>query len=479
MPPRIVASPRAAVGTLWLSLTVSAVVAAVVAAAGCTGPAGDPAASPDAVGPLGAPARASVEVYLFDGAYGSAYLDTAVDLYHRALPGSPVEVKPVHDVATQLQPRFVAGDPPDLVDNSGRPLDLATLADAGQLTDLAPLLAAPSFDDPDVTVGQTLADGVASAGSVDGRVLALRYVTTAYGLWYSQALFDRHGWEAPTTWDGLLALGDRARARGVALLVYPGQAMGYVADVFVALVGKQAGVDALRALDNLEPNAWRNPAVVAAFAALAELGDRGLVLAGSEALTHTEAQTELLRGQALFYPAGSWLTSETRATLPAGFDLAIAPVPALDPSTAALDAATVAVAPSEEFVVPTRAKNPAGAQELLRAMLSREAAAQFSRLTGAPTVVRGALDGVEVSPVLRRVLDAIDAGGEPELRAWFRVWYEGLRAQWLTTLGDVLAGRTGAREAAATMQAAADDVASDASVTKHMRPDAHEGPTAS
>ncbi len=44
----------------------------------------------------------------------------------------------------------------------------------------------------------------------------------------------------------------------------------YPADVFVALVGMQGGIDALQALDNLNPGAWQAPEVLAAFSALAE-----------------------------------------------------------------------------------------------------------------------------------------------------------------------------------------------------------------
>ncbi|WP_162616523.1 N-acetylglucosamine/diacetylchitobiose ABC transporter substrate-binding protein [Xylanimonas allomyrinae] len=460
MPRRVLLRPR-----LALAVVLALGAAPAACAPGETGPGGDPTG--DVVGPFGAPAGADLEVYVFDGGYGAEYTDTVVDLYHRGLPGSRVDVSAVQEIATQLQPRFVAGNPPDLVDNSGRPLEVTTLADAGQLTDLAPLLAAPSFDDPAVTVGETLVDGVVQAGTHDGTLLELRYVNTAYGLWYSRSLFDRHGWTVPTTWDELLALGEQAKAEGIALLAYPGQAMSYLADVFVALVGKQAGLGALEALDNLEPGAWRAPAVVAAFDALAGLRTRGLVLDGCEGLDHTQAQTAFVRGEALFYPAGSWLENEMRHVTPAGFEMAIAPVPLLD-DDAALDAAALTVVPGEPFVVPARAANPAGAMEFLRAMLSREAAADFTRRTGVPTVVRGTTGDADL-PALRTVTEAIDAGAQPQLRAWFRTWYEPLRTQVFATLGDVLAGRVTAQEAATTLQETADDVAADDAITKHTR----------
>lgn len=448
-------------------LAVSAMLTLAACSAGAAGD--DPSDSAEGVGAFGAPANQPLEVYVFDGGYGAEYTDKVVELYNKTIPGSEVEVNAVQEIATQLQPRFVSGNAPDLIDNSGTGIEIATLIDGGQLLDLTELLEAPSYDDPNVTVGETLTDGVVQSGTYEGKLLELRFVNTAYGLWYSQSLFEEHGWELPTTWNDFIALGEEAKAEGLALFAYPGQVPSYVADVLVAHIGKQGGIEALKALDNLEAGAWESDVVVDAFAALAELNEKDLILEGSEALSHTEAQTEFVLGKALFYPTGSWLENEMKGITPEGFDMAIAPVPLLDESTAALDYAALQVVPGEPFIVPSEGKNPKGALEYLRSMLSKESAAQFSKLTGAPTVVKGSLEGVEVTSALQTVTEAIEAGGNPDLRVMFRGWYEEIRTQWFTTLGDVLAGRATPEEAAATMQAVADKVAADDSVTKYTR----------
>lgn len=452
------------------SAVAAAAVTVGLALTGCgSGDTASGSGSGDEAGTFGAPADQGLEVFVFDGGYGAEYTDEVVDLYHQSLPDSEVDLNAVQEIATQLQPRFVGGNPPDVIDNSGTGIEVSTLVDNGQLTDLQPLLDAPSFDDPDVTVGETLTDGVVLNGTYDGQFLELRYVNTAYGLWYSQSLMAEHGWEVPTTWDEFLALGEEARAEGIALFAYPGQVVSYAADVFVALAGKQGGVETLKALDNLEPDAWRDPNVLAAFEALAELNAKGLILEGSEGLSHTEAQTSFVLGEALFYPTGSWLENEMKGITPEGFDMALTPVPLLDESTAAMDFSALQVQPGEPFVVPADAKNPKGAFEYLRAMLSKDAAANFSELTGSPTVVKGSLDGVDVSPALATTTEAIENASETDLRVQFRGWYEELRTQWFTTLGDVLTGRATPEEAVETMQAAADAVAADDAVAKHTR----------
>lgn len=445
------------------------VLSATLLLTSCASTGAAPADAGEPVGPFGAPSAQSIEVYAFDGGYGTEYTDAVIKVYNEQLPDSEVDLKSVQEISTQLQPRFVGGNPPDLIDNSGKPIETTTLADSGQLLDLGELLEAPSWDDPDVTVGETLTPGVVETGTYDGKLLELRYVNTAKGLWYSQSLFEEHGWEIPTTWDAFVELGEQAKNEGIALFAYPGQVISYPADVFITLIGKQAGIDALRSLDNLESGAWESDVVVDAFGALAELHDKDLILKGSEALTHTEAQTEFVRGEALFYPAGSWLENEMKGVTPEGFDMAITPIPLLDEATAALGFEQLQVAPGEPFIIPTEAKNPKGAMEYLRAMLSKEAASEFSSLTGAPTVVKGSLEGVDVTPALQTVTDAIEVGGNAELRVSFRGWYEPLRTQWFTTLGDVLAGRVSPEEASQTMQQAADEIAADDSITKYTR----------
>ena len=45
--------------------------------------------------------------------------------------------------------------------------------------------------------------------------------------------------------------------------------------------------------------------------------------------------------------------------------------------------------PGEPFIVPTQAKNAAGGKEILRAMLSKDAATNFAKTRLAPTIVKG------------------------------------------------------------------------------------------
>ena len=63
--------------------------------------------------------------------------------------------------------------------------------------------------------------------------------------------------------------------------------------VFNMLVYYAGGDDVIKKLDNLEPNAWDDPAVKRATEDLYQLWDKGYIMPGTAGLTHTESQTEL------------------------------------------------------------------------------------------------------------------------------------------------------------------------------------------
>ena len=95
------------------------------ALAACAGNGSEPAAKKAAGGkasaknPFGMADKSSVDAVIFDGGYGTDYVAFAASLMEKNHAGSTVKVSPTTKIATELQPRFVGGNPPDLIDNSG------------------------------------------------------------------------------------------------------------------------------------------------------------------------------------------------------------------------------------------------------------------------------------------------------------------------------------------------------------------------
>src|SRR4051794_5079286 len=241
--------------------------------------------------PLGVKADAPLEVVVFKGGYGDDYAIKAETQYSQRYPKAKIDHKGLQKVGEAMQPRFVAGNPPDVVDNTGAGrLDIATLVAAGQVSDLADLLDAPSLDVPGKKVRETLLPGVVDDGSFGGTPVTLNFTYTVWGLWYSKSLFAERGWAYPKTWTEMLALCDTIKRAGIAPWTYQGKYPEYINDPLLSMAGKAGGADLVKAVDNLEPDAWKQPGLVQAATAFAELAGRGYLMSGSEALSHTEAQ---------------------------------------------------------------------------------------------------------------------------------------------------------------------------------------------
>ncbi|MEV4131494.1 N-acetylglucosamine/diacetylchitobiose ABC transporter substrate-binding protein [Dactylosporangium sp. NPDC049742] len=419
--------------------------------------------------PLGVKEDAPLEVVIFKGGYGDDYAKKAEGLYTSKYPKATIDHKGIQKVGEALQPRFVANTPPDVVDNTGAGrLDLATLVGAKQLSDLKDLLEAPSFDDPAVKVKDTLLPGVIEDGTFDGSTLVLNFTYTAWGLWYSKPLFASKGWTYPKTWDEMMALCATIKAAGIAPWTYQGKYPEYMNDPLLTMAAKTGGTDLLKAVDNLQPNAWKSDAFKAAAEAFAELAAKGYIMAGSEALSHTESQAAWCQGKAAFIPCGSWLEAEQKDVAPKGFDMVMGAVPARTASDK-MGGAAIQAASSEAFIVPSKAKNVAGGMEYLRILFSKQSAKSFAESAGTLPAVVGATDGLTLSSGLDSTSAAVKAAGKEAFTFRFRTWYAPLAKAVDDATGELINKRATPAEWADRIQKAADAIAKDSSVKKYTR----------
>jgi N-acetylglucosamine transport system substrate-binding protein len=419
--------------------------------------------------PLGVKPDAPLEVVIFKGGYGDEYAKQAEAVYHQKYPDAKIDHQGVQKIGEALQPRFVANTPPDVVDNTGASrLDIATLVSAKQVGDLSQLLDAPAFDEPGKTVRDTLLPGVVDDGTFDKVPYTLNFTYTVWGLWYSKRLFAEKGWTFPTTWDEMLALCATIKAAGIAPWTYQGKYPEYINDPLLAMAAKTGGPALIQAVDNLEPNAWKAPGLLAAAEAFAELAGKGYLMSGSEALSHTEAQAAWSQGKAAIIPCGSWLESEQKGVTPPHFDMVLAPVPS---RTAAdtLKQTAVQAASSESFLVPAKAKNPAGGLEYLRILFSKQSAKAFAESAGTLPAVIGATEGLTLSSGLGSVRDAVAASGRETFSYRFRTWYAPLAKAVDDATGELVNRRSTPAQWSDRIQKAADALAKDSSVKKYTR----------
>lgn len=417
--------------------------------------------------PFGFDPASQVDAVFFTGGFGTEYPEAFKRLFEERYPEAEVGVQGTETIGTVVQPRFAGGNPPDLLNNSGDDLlDLSGLVNDGAVLDLAPLLDAPSLDDPNARVRDVLQPGTIEAGTFGNRMYALNYSYSTYGMWYDARLFREHGWTPPTSWSEFLALAEEMQQAGIAPFIHQGQHPWYIHNVFMEWVYAEGGLDAVLKIDNLEPDAWRQDAVMVAAARLHEMVENGLIYPGSAGLSHTESQQLWLDNEAGFIWCGSWLENEMAETTPPGFEMTLA-APWAPSDSPATPAGSLRVGAGEQFVVPAQAANTAGGLEFLRLMCSRAAGQAWAELTRSTSVVIGSAEGVESTAL---VSAAQVAAAAPEVMDWKALgWYGTIYEELEAEIAELMAGRSTPEDLIDRVQAEADRVADDDSIEKFTR----------
>ncbi|MET9507835.1 N-acetylglucosamine/diacetylchitobiose ABC transporter substrate-binding protein [Streptomyces flavidovirens] len=421
--------------------------------------------------PLGVNESAPLEIVIFDGGFGTKYAEDAKAVYQKTYPKAEIKFSSTQKIRSQLQPRFNGGTPPDLIDNSGaEQMDMGVLVGKKQLTDLTPLLDAASIDDPSKKVRDTLRPGIVEMGQFDGDpVWIMYYAYTVYGVWYSETALEKLDATYPENWDDMLALCAKAKKKGIAGWTYAGKHPYYLPFSLYPFIAKIGGREVLDKIDNLEPNAWSDPAVKAAFEAYYELYKKGYILKGTPSIDHIQSQTAWTQGKALFIPNGSWVENEASKTMPADFKLAVSAPSSLD-SSDKMPFGTIWASGGEPFIVPKSAKNPDGGMEQLRIMLSEASSKNFTQSVKSLTALNGGTDGIELTPGLKSATAALEKAGDNVVNPRLQDWYVKLQKEQIGVagLGEMMAGRATPAETIKKIQGFADAAAKDQSI-KHYK----------
>jgi N-acetylglucosamine transport system substrate-binding protein len=412
--------------------------------------------------PFGLAKSSAIEAVIFNGGYGYDYVSFAAKEVDKKF-STKSRVTPATKIAQQLQPRFVGGNPPDLIDNSGASqIGFSTILKS--LETLDDVFEANNYE------GQKIADTVyphvKDPGTFDGKFVAMNYAMTVYGIWYSASLFAENGWTPPKTWDEAIALGAKAKAKGKYLWVWGKEAATYYQTLAVDSAIKEGGPEVRLALENLKPKCWSHPAIQKVFQALETCVKKGYFVPGGAGTQFTAAQAKWSNDeQAILYPSGGWIENEMKKATKSGFKMTGIPELTLTDSSQ-MPYETIRSAAGEPYIVPSTGKNPAGGKEIMRAMLSKDAATNFSKTRLAPTIVKGLVpaDGFG-STALQSQTKMLDAAGSNVFNYQF-VGYYGMNPDQLVPWNSFLSGKIDVAGLTSALQQITDKVAGDSSVKK-------------
>ncbi len=141
------------------------------------------------------------EIVKFDNSMASFEEATGIDIQYE---GS-------QEFEAAIGIRVEGGDAPDIVDFP-QPGLLGTFVATGDVVDLSQYLSRDKLKE---TYNESWIDMGVMEGP-DGEILAgiWQRVNGKSLVWYPKAAFDAAGYEIPTTWDAMLALGDQIKADG-------------------------------------------------------------------------------------------------------------------------------------------------------------------------------------------------------------------------------------------------------------------------
>jgi N-acetylglucosamine transport system substrate-binding protein len=413
--------------------------------------------------PFGMAENSTIDAVIFKGGYGIDYAIFAGKLLEKNHSGTTVKVAASTNIAQELQPRFVGGNPPDVIDNSGANL-IGINTILSQLEDLTDVVEANNLEG--TPIKDTLYPNVLTPGTFGDKLAAINYVLTVFAVWYSASLFEKNNWELPKTWDDMMDLGAKAKQEGKYLFVWGKEAATYYLEMAIASAIKEGGDEVRLALDNLQPNCWSHPAVQGVLKAMERIVKAGYVKPGGSGTQFTAAQAQWINAEdAILYPSGSWIENEMKDQTKSGFELTGAPVPTVS-ADAALPYEAMHTAAAEAYIVPSQAKNVPGGKEFMRTMLSKEAATNFAETIRSTTIVKDTVpaDGFG-STALQSQTKMLESAGD-NVFTWGFVDVYGMNKDLLVVWNTFLDGRSDTATLTAAMQKITDKVREDESVEK-------------
>lgn len=424
---------------------------------GCSGGGG----GADETGGDGKSASGEIEVAAFKGGYGIDFYEARAKEYEKLKPGVKTNVWGNPRVWEQLRPRFIGGNPPDLA-FPGWDMDHWALAEEGQLRDLGPALDGKAWEG-EGTWRETFNPAILKLGQLEGKQYVLPYYVMCYGWWYDKTVFDKNGWAPPKTWTELLALCEKIKAAGLAPITFQGKYPYYMANgMLLPWAASVGGMEAVDAAQNLEPGAWKSPAMLQAAKMIDELNKKGYLQKGAVSMSHTESQQEFVQGRAAMVPCGTWLESEMKNVMPKGVQLRFFLPPHVEGGKGDPTALIIGIEP---WMVPTDAKNPEAAIDLYRYMTSLTNAKKFVTEKGTLMAIKGSEDA-EMPETLRGAADALKAS----TAVWavqYKDWYKAFQKETEDALTAMLTGKLTPEGFCDRVEAAAEKTRGDDSIKKH------------
>lgn len=337
----------------------------------------------------------TLKVAAIETAYGQDMWKEVAAAFEKTHGNVKVELTMDKSLEDVIGPSMKAGDYPDVIHlATGRPAAMTeTFVKEQNIMDLTDVLSM-TIPGESVTVESKIAPGFLDNSITnpynDGKTYLAPMFYGPCGLFYNEGLFEEKGWTVPETWDEMWALGDKAKAEGIALFTYP--TTGYFDAFFFALLHEAGGPEFFSRAMNYEEGIWGTPEATKAFEIVTKLASytHETTPANANNDNFQKNQQLILDNKALFMPNGNWVIGEmAEAPRADGFKWGFTALPAI---TAGGDRYSYTF--FEQAWIPGGAENADLGKEFIAFLYSDEAASIFAK-AGAIQPINGISDKLE------------------------------------------------------------------------------------
>jgi len=367
--------------------------------------------STDAVSPLPGTKASNdfknkeLNIAVFQGGYGREYWDEIVREFESAYPGVKVNMTNSPRIGDVVRPQIVAGNPPDflvVVDTEQSGLMTSLVKEKG-LLDISDVFESKALDKDQLLKDMVLPGMLEStrfSPYQDGKIYLAPFNAGPMGLIYNKKLFRDKGWKLPETWDEFFALNeelkkeenDLVETNGEktkrALFTYQGIYPDYLEEIMYPSLANAAGIDHLKKIFAYEPGSFKTYNVKKVLDTFAKMGTQGYLMEGTVDLNHTQSQTDMMLGKAIFIVNATWMENEMKnSPREEGFEFGMIPVPVFNKGDK-----RYILTSYEQFSIPVRAKNPELAKEFLKFLYTDQSVKLFAEKSNGVFALKGAKD---------------------------------------------------------------------------------------
>lgn len=358
-----------------------------------------------------------LKVAAFEGGYGKVHWEKIAEKFEATHEGVDVQLTIASNLEEIIRPQIQAGNIPDFIYlSTGKTEALTeTFIKEQALIDLTDVLNM-TVPGESVTVKDKILPGFLDTAATnpygDGKTYLAPLFYSPTGLFYNKGLFTEKGYEEPKTWDELFALGDKAKADGIATFSYA--TSGYFDSVIPAMLASSGGVKAFEDAMNYSDGFWYSDSAQKVLETIAKIGNGYLessVVANANPQGFKNNQQLILDNKALFIPNGTWLTDEMAdAPRADGFEWGFMAYPAFEDGGDAYSLNYL-----EQMYIPSEAKNADLAKEFMAYMYSDEAVGIIAENAKAVVPVKGAIDIASkyLDPLQIELFSVYDSGAKP------------------------------------------------------------------